>query len=255
MLNEVCLLGAELDVGESMRTYCPTCGRKEFSITRDDDGLLYQCFRASCSTAGRTGGRSLIRVRRKPTTVHRYEGAVQDMNDATSAVLADRVGFDSDHLIVAKARVAEDGRVAFPIIGPLGTRRGWVLRAYDGREPKALTRMDIEEPHTSWYTASRWERGQTVWLVEDIPSAVRAARYVDCIALCGTGCNDATVGEISAHYRNVVWALDADATTTALKQHRKWSLFFETSRVQVLERDFKDTEEEILCGLLTERHQ
>jgi len=86
--------------------------------------------------------------------------------------------------------------------------------------------------------------------VEDIPSAVRAARYVDTVALLGTGCNTDYATEISSMYRHIVWALDEDATGQALKLMRKHALLFETSRVLVLEEDLKDMKEERLCELL-----
>ena len=179
-----------------------------------------------------------------------FEGKLFELTPEWEKYLADELGFDVSHLHVARARVAEDGRIAYPILSPLGTRRGYVLRSYDGGEPKALTRMDVEEPHSSYYTASKWEKKPEVWVVEDIPSAIRAARYVDCVAACGMP-NDSVVNELAAHYRQVVWALDADATAQALRIHREYAILFEKSRVEVLDTDLKDMEEDELCQRLS----
>jgi hypothetical protein len=109
--------------------------------------------------------------------------------------------------------------------------------------------MDREEPHLSWY---RRVNNTSCVVVEDVPSAVRAALYTDSVALCGTGCNLDYAGEIAAHYRNVVWALDADATDQSIKLMRKHALLFENSSVLVLEQDMKDMEEEDLCAIMAE---
>jgi len=254
MKDEVRLHGADLSVGESMRTECPSCGQQTLSITRDDEGLLYQCFRASCDTAGRASGRSLTRVRKKPERVTHYTGELLELDDPTSARLADLVGFDEGHLSVARPRLGDNGRVAYPMLGPLGRRRGWVLRGYDGQYPKALNYPDgPDDPHTSWYPRREDGWDDEVWLVEDIPSAVRASRYVDCVALLGTSLPVPALAELCEYYNKVVWALDADATATALANHRRYSIFFESSRVAVLEQDLKNMSEADLRFLLSPR--
>lgn len=255
--NEVRLAGADLCVGETIRVLCPECRggsdhELSLSVTRDDEGLLYNCYRATCPTAGRASGRSLNPSTRKVSEPTHYEGGLHPLGEDWWQYLADEVGFDDEHIHRSKARIADDGRVAYPVLGPQGRRRGLVLRSYTGQKPKALTYMDVaDEPKCSWYPWDRWERGAVVWVVEDIPSAIRASRYVDAIALCGSGASQDAIDEISAHYECVVWALDADATVTALEQQRRWGLYFSNSRVQVLEQDLKDMNEEDLCKLLT----
>lgn len=60
---ELSILYSDLELGETRRERCPFCGDKEktFTITRDDDGIVYNCYRASCSVSGNispTGTRS-----------------------------------------------------------------------------------------------------------------------------------------------------------------------------------------------------
>ena len=144
----------------------------------------------------------------------------------------------------------DEDRVAYPIFSPLGARRGWVLRSYDAScQTKALTRMDLDEPHLSWY---RTKSNDFCVVVEDIPSAVRASCYTDAVALCGTGCGPDYAMELAAHCPNIVWALDADATAQSIKLMRRYAMLFSTSNVLVLEQDFKNmTEEEIQWKLST----
>ena len=253
LMSEVYLLGADLADGQSVRVVCPKCnggegGERSLSVTRNDEGhILFYCFRASCTFRGRKGGRDLIRIKRKPTTMRPYTGELFPLDEGWRTFLRGEIGFDEKHLEVAGAMVTASGCIAYPIYGPMGLRRGYVLRAFDGRVPKALTRMDVEESPSSWY---RGHQSDAILVVEDIASAVRANRYVDVVAANGMP-SHGTVCEIAAHYRRVVWALDADATGTALTLHKRHALNFDQSRVMVLERDLKDeTEERLKCLLV-----
>lgn len=64
MLN---LSNLNLTVGESRRIDCPVCNRQNtFSVSNEDGVLLYNCFAASCKTAGQT------RRKMSATEVHQY---------------------------------------------------------------------------------------------------------------------------------------------------------------------------------------
>ncbi|MGH3054841.1 MAG: hypothetical protein ACRDL7_07670, partial [Gaiellaceae bacterium] len=125
--------------------------------------------------------------------------------------------------------------------------RGYTLRAYDGREPKAMMYMDNEEPHMSWY---RGHMDGSVIVVEDQPSAVRAALYMDSVAMCGTGCSRYYALEIAAHAQRVVWALDGDVLPLAVKVWREHQLLFERSQVLPLDEDLKNMDEQSLMDLI-----
>ena len=61
------LTSIKLDIGESRRMDCPSCGRKNtFSVTNEDGVLLYNCFAASCKTAGQS------RTKMSAAEVHQY---------------------------------------------------------------------------------------------------------------------------------------------------------------------------------------
>lgn len=231
------------------------------TVTCTDDGsILWHCFRAACGESGRSGAQGVgPRHRHQPRRerTRPYDGPLEALTDEQVAYLHDKVGWTEQHIAMARPRWApEKGRYAFPILDPMGTRRGYVLRSYDpdiGDAPKALTRMDRPEPHLSWYR--HFGDPATVLVVEDIPSAVRAGMYVHTVSLVGTGCGPDYINEIVAHSRNVVWALDADATALAVKWNRKYTLLFDSSRVLPLERDLKDMDEKSLRRLLEKEMQ
>ena len=249
-VSEIKLLGSHLEDGESTRVHCPVCvaNEKSLSLTRDGEDILYYCFRASCGAAGgtssrRMGGGNTSVPARKFTP---YDGELFELKDDWKDYLHHKVGFTDWHINKSRMLQTADGRVAYPILSPSGIKRGYVIRAYDGREPKALTRMDMAAPHTSYYPCA----GSTTFvLVEDIPSAVRASKYATSVALCGTGLTAEALHELAAVTRDVVWALDADATGTAIANHMKNKLYFDSSSVLTLEADFKNlTDKEVqLC--------
>ena len=250
MLDEIKLLSVGLEDGEHIRTHCPACNatEKSLSLSRDGDAVLYYCFRATCGASGATGSRRLVRTKQDGFTprakkFHPFEGELFEATQDWLDYLHEKVGFTIDHVNKSRLFVTGDGRVAFPILSPMGIRRGYVLRAYDGTVPKALTRMDCEEPHTSYYMNGA---STTIVIVEDIPSAVRVSKFISCAAICGTGLSPEAVQELSATTRNIVWALDADATGEAIRQNRKNRIYFDSSRVLTLPKDFKNmTDEEI----------
>jgi hypothetical protein len=257
--NDIALHGASLEAGERIRIVCPVCGggsakEKSMDISRTDEGnIIWNCHRGSCDgSSGGKGGGNLVRTRHEPRkqSMNPYRGDVVRLEDEQCNFLCKKIGWTEEHIGMGQPRWAPDEECyAFPIFGPMGLRRGYVLRNYaGGTQTKARTRMDEAEPHMSWYR----HRGSpsTVVVVEDIPSAVRAAKYVNAIALCGTGCGPDYAQEIQAHAPNVVWALDADATNLALRLHREYSLLFLTSRVQPLAMDLKDMAEVDLAKLL-----
>lgn len=255
--TEVRLIGAELAENATHRGTCPECGRKKvFTVTRKEGGLVYNCFRASCGATGvlGSGGRMVYTpAHKRKRKIKPFEGELEQLSPEWETYLEEQIGWTAEHIELARPMYAPKyHRIAFPIYGPLGVRRGWVLRSYTyGVEPKALNYRDLDEVLISWYVP-RAELN-TVLIVEDIPSAVRGAViHGAVVAMCGSGLGPDSIAEIAAHKRNVVWAFDQDATAKALKHHRKYGLFFDSSRILELTQDLKDMKENELCELLSQ---
>lgn len=254
------LLEAEqLEDGETIRTICPYCTggskkEKSLAVTKQQNTVLWICYRATCGKAGSKGGRPAYLTtekKNKKVSCNPYTGSLDYLNEEWKKFLDLELGLTKKHLERMRPMWAvEKQRVAFPIFDPVGKRRGWVLRDYLGASSiKALTRMDIPDITTSWY---RPHHSRAVLVVEDIPSAVRASEYMDAVALNGSGVSADGALEIASYYPSVVWALDADATSAALKLHRKYSILFEESQVLILEQDIKNSSEDYLRHLLSE---
>jgi len=249
------LEASEMEEGENRYLTCPSCGRnRKLSISIIDGRAVFHCFRPSCNlyTGGafNVNGSTLVRTRtqEKVKKIEAFDGEITYLDDEWIAYLNKEVGFEAHHLEIGRPMYAvEEDRVAYPIFSPLGRRRGWVLRSYHNSDTKTLTRMDADEPHMSWYVNFP---DQPLVVVEDIPSAIRIAKYANAVALCGTGCGIDYAHELSAHTRKIVWALDADVLGQSIRLDRRYGILFESSNVLPIRCDFKNmTEAEIRRAL------
>lgn len=259
---ELELEGAELEPGQTIRLVCPFCkgGRsreKSLSLTSAPDGaLLFNCYRAKCSSAGALGGvtRALRRepqARRskaKPDITGRLTRLPLDMGPLWEAV-----GRDELRLIGRAKWDPETNRIALPSYGPSASLRGFVLRAPPGSAlvPKVLSWPITDECPLSWNSVYRGD--DRVVVVEDIPSAIAlATRSVRAVALQGTHLTDEAIDELIEEATDIVFALDRDAFQKSVSLAKKLRLHFRTCVPLLLEKDFKDMNEEEMERCLSE---
>jgi hypothetical protein len=243
--REIKLMASLLAAGETHRGECPECGKRDtFTVTADDEGFVYNCYSANCSLSGGSGtrGRSLV-APEKHLSCNRYSPflePLEELNDEQRLQLDERIGFTAEHIALSHVRwCTSQRRYAFPIFSPLWERRGFVLRSYEGRYPKALTHMERDTNLLGWFRQD--VRDTRVYVVEDIPSAVRLSFLGRmAVAMCGGSVGPDAVRELAEQAAEVVWAFDEDATRKALDHHKKYRVWFSHSSVQPLERDIKD---------------
>ncbi len=256
---EITLLAEPLGLGETVRSHCPVCqgSKPTLTVTRKEDGsVVWNCYRLACDFRGASHSHGYYpssapkaEAREIPKE---YTGELRRLSEAEEQILCDRTGITPVQAARARIRYAvAERRYAFPVLSPAGRRRGLVLRSYSGGFPKALTVKETTEPMLAWAAVSdAVPRDGPTFVVEDLPSAVRASEYVHAVALLGTSCSQEYALEIAAFGGDVVWALDADATAKAIKLYREHMNLFERSRVVTLERDLKDMDEAALADLL-----
>ena len=259
--EEVRLLAMDLPLGETMKGICPRCeggssNEASFSITRDASNvLLYNCYRASCPTGGAVHvSGELIQTKWKPRSIiNFYTGERLPLRPEDIAYFYNRFGINKSAAAKFISRT-ERGEYLFPVMSPQQYERGFVVRqpAWKGIKPpnspvvgkkKAILYPHNDAPMQSWYFSKSARYASTVVIVEDALSAIRVAQAgMTGVALLGASLNNDTVREI-AHYKpkEVILALDADATDQAFRLGRKYGLAFPNFRVAILEEDLKDT--------------
>lgn len=242
----VAIAGVSLEVGESLYDDCPECGKPgKFSITRTDTGLLYHCFRDSCPAEGHVGavGISQAPAKHKQKDTYKlnpYEGELEPLTRLQAARFLVVNGLGRRAMEHGRFKWApEEDCYAFPIMDPRGYERGILLRRFDGRGAKALSRQHTEGARQSWYVHR--DDFSRVVIVEDQISALKLSRYCTTVALLGTAMSHDGAMEI-AHVRpnHVTIALDEDAINTAYKLKSWFGLLWPTTDVIHLRKDVKD---------------
>ena len=248
--RDIILTGETLAEGQSIRILCPFCGggksaEETLSITRDADGVVWHCFRAHCGVTGAANTTSVAPTARPKQSVV-WEGKTYPLPETVVEILRSRWHF---------TEVPPDwywttdygGRLAMSVRSPSDTHRGWVLRDLTGKaRTKVLTYIEPEQEGLSWY---KTQPNAPTLIVEDIPSAMRAADYVNTVALLGTGIGLARAMEIANYApRPIVMALDQDASEISIKWARKYALLWGDVKVLLLDKDLKDLPEPDLEG-------
>ena len=227
-----------LKIGETKRFDCPFCGGvNTFTITKERDSTVWNCYKASCPAKGGIGtklSRADLAHRKQqpkppppfvipssftldfPVRMVRY----LEKNNVLDAWKANRVQLYYD---VAANRVVfiikADNKPVDAVGRALHKGVKW-LRYGTSKEP-FIVPTDIHH----------------AIVVEDAASAAAVSQYGTGIALLGTQLTDRAL-EIISQYRSVTVALDRDATNKALHLTKRIKQFT-TATMKILKEDPK----------------
>lgn len=222
--------------GERRIITCPICyGPKKMSVSKSDGQLMWNCFRASCNAKGiYSGRRNLQSIKNYLSNTSSEKNAGRPLPDITTSVENHQPAIDylksvnsfyaySSKLIKVRY-VPSDNRVLFI------QEDGAVGRLLSGYGPKWVS-YGMLECGVSVGT------GNTVVLVEDIPSACSVARIDNHIglALLGTKISH-NISRTLNNYTKVFLVLDSDASNIAIKQSR---IHAANIHVRLTKRDLK----------------
>lgn len=267
--QEIKLHAELMAIGETIRVICPACRgghdrEKSLTITLFPNLIAkFNCFRDKCGTT-----KGSVNLTNTPTNTD-TEGNTC-LNTLSKAFKPKEFDGTTTQLTTYEEEWIENhwrifnppywyhtneygGRVAMSVRSPRYTHRGWVLRDIKGTAiNKALTYVEEGHPPMSWYTRLQAPNIGTI-VVEDIPSAVRASKWITrAVALLGTGCGPERAAEIAlTAQRPILVALDQDATKHACDMvERHHLLWGDQTKVVPLKQDLKDMTEEALCDLI-----
>lgn len=253
LISEILLEGEVLDIGESVRLNCPKCAENTFTITRSDQGVLYNCYRNSCDCAGFVGIDKIARERmgmpkKKQRIVRFYKDAIHPLTNEQREYLINRFSIEHQDITIFGIRYAPDvERFVLPIFNLWGYERGMDLHRWQGTHKKSIVYAhDPCGAMSSWH-GRNWTIKHTVVVVEDIMSAIRCSRLANTtgLALLGTGLGPDKLQEImDAEPFQVIVALDADATKAAYDMVWDNKLLFRRIRNVTLKRDLKDARDD-----------
>lgn len=258
--QQLLLDAGDLAVGDTIRSQCPAChgglnNDAAFVVTREAEGLVFICHRASCGFAGRMdmhGQAPAAASRKKPKTVKRIADA-QKLPDGICEWFWKKFHLPSSELIWQQgvSWSPDKQRVLFPVRGIRGDFVGWWGRLY--RElftaeqweekkhlPKVVAYYERPDEFTVNYPIGVTKRNPVV-LVEDYVSALKLWSVgVYAVALGGTHVQDKAVIELAEQFDLVRVALDDDAWITGLNMWKQLAPFFYDVRAVPVPCDPKD---------------
>lgn len=203
---------------------CPACrggskGESSFSVSRVGERLRWKCHRASCGWSGSSGsrqtgtdgGRTRTPVLRGVVGRTHYRDASK-LPEEVSEFLRAKYHFTTRQLSTLGWNDYYE-RIVIPVHDYSGEMIGSVLRSEQGAEPKALSYTEDNA-----VGIFRNNESESIIVVEDMFSAMRAQPYINSAAILGTHLNDERVWFIKRLDPAVVYlALDADAWDKTIK--------------------------------------
>ena len=231
-----------------LRMDCPICTKKNtFSVTDNGFERMYNCFYANCDAKGSTQKRLTkdnSRIAFKPT-------------DVKTRVVAKPTEFHLPTTFVPLSRNQKAVEYVRSVNSYQAYLDNYVDIMYDVRFDRAVFLVkdkgrvvdavgkSLSNQKPKWYRYGNTNSGffigaksDTIFVVEDCPSAVSICGFVSAIALLGTNLLPQHIDKIKP-YRKAVVALDKDATSKACDMSRKLSQFVSTS-VAFLQDDLKN---------------
>jgi hypothetical protein len=208
---------------------CPMCkggstGEHTLSVSRVGERLLWKCHRASCGFSGASGskqvggygGRTRTPVLRGVVGRTHYRNATV-IPEETLERISQAYYLEPRHL----KQLGWDehySRVVLPVVSWSGEIIGSVLRSESGGSPKALS---YTEDNAVGFFRNR--ESESLIVVEDLYSALRASDYINAAAILGTHLNDERISFIRSTGCAVVYlALDADAYDKVIGYVKKY---------------------------------
>jgi len=242
-------LSFALEVDDTIQEVCPCCEggvsrEPSLSISRRNEGVLYNCYRAGCGFRGFEGGMYYSPITSKKKKLFKPKKFTaptgylspphykfwQDTFELDAAMI-DRNGI---------LRIHERDSYMMPTMNEHGYVTGCVDRAFWGRKPKTILYKFMDTPSLAFAHTIHSLEDKPLLVVEDMPSAIKAAKFMPTVALLGTNISEKEVNYLKKVTDNIWLALDEDATDKAIAYKRKYNLYFRNFRVLPLVKDIKD---------------
>lgn len=247
-----------LSDGQTWRSNCPACGRKNtLTVINDGGSIIYNCYGLGCSATGavhvgltaheiqkRLAKRqeSKVEAERETMEIPEYVTQAPTGNDKFNAFVQ-RWGLQGIRLMYD----VKDQRVVFPILYK-GRLVDAVGRSLTGATPKWLRYTGTASVFELTYGTPK---GVAV-VVEDVISAITAAKHlpgVTGLAILGTSLGSQHI-EALDDYDRIVVALDRDAVSKTLEFKRtieSWT--GNTTKALLLQDDIKYMVEDDMMNL------
>ena len=249
------------DIDETGLSICPFCRADHevsLSVTRTDQGLLYNCFRASCGAKGFIS--SMVGtippetkdIKRKQFKEHKFTKELEQLTPHVLQMMLDQYELTEEELNGQGIKFYRaENRIFMPVFDYRSEQFGGVAKSLTKgvRRFKTINYFDKESSRLS-YPRGRDRRTGSICVVEDILSAIKVGRYVRSVALLGHTISIEQIKELRNQTDSLILMLDADVIHKALSLKKKFGFYFRNFSVIYMSNDPKDTPSEKLKELL-----
>jgi len=265
--------GSNLCLDEVITTTCPFCMQdwlsagkpatwapsKSLSVKRVTAGLVYICFRATCSSKPGLLASGPVRLRHstKEFIPKRYTGDLETLSEEVWERYIRQYDIPYEYVLQQGWKFAPAEQRIYKLLYnyegyPIGEEVKSVIK---GVKPKTILYRHVDSPMLH-YPLGQPREGPLI-LVEDIMSATKISLVSRAAALIGTNITKPMVHQLLRNGdNNVILMLDPDAVQKAVTLKRRWQHLFGNFSVKLLskeEGDPKDLDLETIKKLPLEK--
>ena len=230
-----------------------------------EEGIFYRCFRVSCKESGfipsPTYSSKVYASPKRKFTPKQFTWDTVSLPPQLEDMLYEKYTITKDEIKVNGIKYApEIDSLVLPIFNSVGYECGIATKVVNRNtdRPKVVnyffndySRLHYPQREQSTDNSRCSKRGapsKRLVVVEDILSSIRVNRYGTAVSLLGTNMTNAQAKELSEINREMIIALDPDATNVAIRMKRMYGLSFRNIKVVHLSCDPKDydTDEQLI---------
>lgn len=263
MKMEILRAGLQLGVNAPpIRDYiCPYCSSSEGTmLSRDEEKVLFTCFRAKCSHNGSIilpiSGKVYIEDSDRKKQVFKpnlYTGLLYPLDREQKSFLYNKFYINPVDFNIRMSK--DENRFMIPLYTILGEQWGWGSRSYDPKVNRKFILYRQENKTRLYYPpigTDKWRETTTVVLTEDVISAMKVSdRHIPAVSILGTSLSSEQINELADNFDNIIIWLDYDTwqppkqvnpfwLPKAREMKRKMQLLFDRVDCVCSEKDPKD---------------
>jgi len=242
--KQILLSSLDLTVGEtSYKEECPQCREKgSFSVTKTEEGLLYNCFRAKCGIKGFIPTNNLYTIRKKEEN-NKHNIVLSKLNLCTVPTkvkyfLYKKFNITNKHIIDNRIKwCTNSNRIMTPLYSIDKEYFGFQLRNYN-KHTKVKSVVYTTNKKELYCPINIIIKETPIVIVEDTWSAIRMSDFCCSVALLGTYLTKENSKYLLG--KDIYIALDNDATYKSLKILQSFGGIFKSYNVIRLSKDIKN---------------
>lgn len=223
---------------------CPRCGHaKSFSVTIERDCVLYHCFRVKCGVHGRIGVNynPVLQAVANPS-LEPYIFKTEDVPNNLAGIIEEKYQIPRELLKANNVKYqSERNSLVFYCYDFQNREIGVMERWYTWHAPQKRSMFWKHSDEPKCYVPLTSKLTDTIVVVEDTLSALKASQYLPAMAIMGTHLSKPLVWEtLEAGIKHIILYLDYDAYAKAINIYNTYNIYYNNMHIICNRDDPKD---------------